>query len=95
MQTYTELALTKKAIKVAQAKQTKIVEDIQVELGETSIDIDGYKSTIVAPIRHILDRKQYVALGGDLELLDKAMIESPGKSYLRITPPGAERESDD
>ena len=95
LRTYVELGVQKKALDLARSKQSKIVEDIQVELGESSLDIEGFKSTIVAPVRHTLDKKRYVALGGDLDLLERSMVDTPGKSYVRITPPngnGSEEE---
>lgn len=95
LRTYVELGAQKKAIELARSKQSKIVEDIQVELGESSLDIEGFKSTIVAPIRKVLDQKQFVALGGNLDILDAAMIPTPGKSYMKITPPGGNGERDD
>ena len=89
LRTYTELAAQAKVLTLAKKKQSSIVEEIQADLGESSIDIDGYKSTIVAAIRKVLDRKRFVALGGDLDILDKAMIDTPSKAYLKITAPGA------
>ena len=94
LRTYVELGAQKKALDLARSKQSKIVEDIQVELGESSLDIEGFKSTIVAPVRHTLDKKRYVALGGDLDLLERSMVDTPGKSYVRITPPGATYDDD-
>ena len=95
LKTYTELAAQAKVLALAKKKQGSIVEGIQTELGESSIDIDGYKSTIVAPIRKVLDRKRFVALGGDLDILDKAMIDTPSKAYAKITPPGKDHDADD
>mgnify|MGYP001573967162 FL=1 len=94
LKTYTELAAQAKVLALAKKKQSGIVEEIQTELGESSIDIDGYKSTIVAPIRKVLDRKRFVALGGDLAILDQAMIDTPSKAYPKITAPGAVNEED-
>ena len=95
LKTYTELAAQAKVLELAKKKQGSIVEGIQTELGESSIDIDGYKSTIVAPIRKVLDRKRFVALGGNLDILDKAMIDTPSKAYPKITAPGEVKEDHD
>ena len=92
LRTYVELGAQKKALDLARSKQSKIVEDIQVELGESSLDIEGFKSTIVAPVRHTLDKKRYVALGGDLDLLERSMVDTPGKSYVRITAPSEAKD---
>ena len=94
LKTYTELTAQAKVLALAKKKQGSIVEEIQTELGESSIDIDGYKSTIVAPIRKVLDRKRFVALGGNLDILDQAMIDTPSKAYPKITAPGAADDDD-
>ena len=94
LKTYTELSAQAKVLALAKKKQGSIVEGIQTELGESSINIDGYKSTIVAPIRKVLDRKRFVALGGDLGVLDQAMIDTPSKAYPKITAPGAADDDD-
>lgn len=93
--TYAELSLQKKAIKAAQAKLAKTVEDIQVDLGETHLEVDGFKSTIVAPVQRKLDKKLFVSLGGRLDLLEAASPGKPGKSYVKITAPGAKDEEGD
>lgn len=94
LRTYVELGLQKKAIEFARSKQSKIVEEIQVELGESSLDIEGFKSTIVAPIRKVFDKKLFVALGGNLDLYERAMVATPGTPYMKITPPGNGHEDE-
>ena len=95
LRTYVELNEQAKAIKLAKAKQMTVVEGIQTELGESSIDIDGYKSTIVAPIRKVLDKKKFIALGGNLDIYEAAMIDTPSKAYAKITAPGTTNGDDD
>ena len=94
LRTYVELAAQAKVLKLAKKKQTKIVEAIQVELGETSLDIEGFKATLVAPVPKKLDRKLFVALGGNLELLDAAMVDNPSEPYVKITAPGVADDDD-
>ena len=94
LRTYVELAAQAKMLKLAKKKQTKIVEAIQVELGETSLDIDGFKVTLVAPVPKKLDRKRFVALGGDLGILDAAMVDNPSEAYVKITAPGVADDED-
>lgn len=92
---WAELHAQEKAIKLAKAKHAKTVEDIQTEVGESTLDLEGFKSTIVAPMRKKLDKKKFVALGGKLDLLEKATVETPGKAYVKITPPGGKDEEED
>lgn len=91
---WAELHAQEKAIKLAKSKHAHAVESMQTELGESSIDLEGFKSTIVAPMRSSLDKKKFVALGGKLEILEKATVQVPGKSYLKITAPGAGKDED-
>ena len=95
LKTYTELSAQAKVLALAKKKQSGIVEGIQTELGESSIDIDGYKSTIVAPIRRVLDKKKFIALGGNLDIYEAAMIDTPSKAYPKITAPGIANDDDD
>lgn len=92
---WAELHQQEKAIKLAKTKHAKAVEAIQTELGESSVDLEGFKSTIVAPIRKKFDKIKYVQLGGKLDIYDGAMVDTPGKAYLKITPPGAGDEDDE
>lgn len=95
IQLYLECGNKIRALKAGQAFQAKTIEDIQVDLGESSLDIDGYKSTIVAGTTKSLDKKKFVALGGRLDLLEAAMVEKPKKPYVRITAPGASEGEDE
>lgn len=95
LRTYVELRAERKALKLAQIKQAKIVEDIQVEVGESSLVVEGFKSTMVAPNRHQLNKKKFVALGGNLEILEAAMESKPGKAYPKITAPGEQDDDDE
>ena len=95
LRTYTELSAQAKALQLAKHKQSKIVEDIQTELGESHIEIEGFKATVVAPIRHTLDKKRFVALGGDLDILERAMVDQSGKAYVKITAPNIADDNDD
>ena len=64
-----------------------------IESGEQSLAIDGFKSTMVFPNRSKLDKKKFVALGGSLELLEKATVSTPGKPYVKVSLPG-EKETE-
>ena len=94
LRTYVELAAQKKVIEHAQKLLRKTIEAIQVEVGESSLEIDGFKSTIVAPIRKTLDKKRFVALGGDLDILERSYVEQPGTSYVKITSPTGSNDDD-
>lgn len=92
---YARLAVERADIDTLMTKCRGIVEDIQIELEESTISIEGFKSTIVAPTRSVFDKKKYVQLGGRLDLIEAATSKVPGKSYVRITPPGATQTDDE
>ena len=71
------------------------VADIQTELEESSIELDGFKSTLVAPMKSVFDKKTFVRIGGRLDLIEAATSKVPGKIYVRITPPGAADTSEE
>lgn len=91
---YTQLAGKRKAIDAEMKKHTAAVEAIQTELGESKLEVDGYKATLVAPVRQVLDKKRFVALGGRLDLLEKATSGVPSKAYVKISAPGEKGEDD-
>jgi hypothetical protein len=71
------------------------LDDIRQDLGVMSLDVEGSKITMVAGIYRKLDKKKFVALGGDLKILQLATIEKPKKPYTKITLKGEKDESYD
>lgn len=95
LKTWDQLHTQEKAIKAAKAKHAANIEAIQTELEESTLKIEGFTTTIVAPVRSKIDRERFVKLGGKLDILDAATVQTPGKSYVKITPPGSGRGGDD
>ncbi len=94
LRAYADLAAQRKAIDEKMAGCRGVVEEIQIELEESSIELEGFKSTLVAPIRKVFDRKKFVRLGGDLAIYESAQVSAPGKAYVKITAPGTKSEDD-
>lgn len=88
LKTYAELATQVRALEHAKKGQSDIVREIQVDLGEDSLLIEGFKTTLVSPVKKTLNKKKFVAKGGDLALLESCYDEIPSSDYVRITPPG-------
>lgn len=95
LKAYEVLADQRKAIELAIKKHKGNIEEIQEETGETSLAIDGFKVTLVAPIRHVLDKKKLIALGVSADIIEEATVEVSGKPYIKVTVPGAKDEGDD
>lgn len=94
LRTYTGLKDQEKALKLAKSKTRDLVGGVLEEVGESTLKIDGYTATFVAPTKKVLDRKKFVLLGGDLALLDAAYVDQPTLAYVKVTCPGGEANDD-
>jgi hypothetical protein len=88
LRAYAELKAQKDAIDAALKTTRTHVEEILTESGEESLAIDGYKTTLVAPVRSTLDPQRLIMLGVSPDIIKQATVETAGTPYLRITVPG-------
>ena len=93
LRNYQDLATKRTEIETYMANCRAEIAEIQTELEESSVEIEGFKSTLVAPMKSVFDKKKFVRLGGRLDLIEAATSKVPGKIYVRITPPGATAET--
>lgn len=87
LRTYGGLKDQEKVLDLAKRKARGTVQEVLEEVGETSLKLEGYTATIVAPAKKVLDRKKFVQLGGDLALLDAAYVDQDVTPYIKITAP--------
>lgn len=93
LKTYAELRSQLKIIESAMEKQKAEIGALRDETGEQSIELEGFKVTLVAGVRKKFNPKKFVAIGGDLDLYNQAVEEKLNKPYEKISVPGeAERE---
>lgn len=95
VKSYLSLKDQRDVIDHAMKAHRETVEGVLTDLEQTSLVIDGYKTTLVAPTRKKFDAKKFVALGGDLDLYHAANIDTPGALYVKISPPGAKDYGDE
>ena len=88
LKTYAELRLQVKVLEAAMDKQKTEIGALRDETGEQSIELDGFKVTLVAGVRKKFNPKKYVALGGDLDLYNQAVEEKLNRPYEKISCPG-------
>ncbi len=93
LKVYQELKAQRDAIELAMDKHKAAIGAIRDETGEMSLEIDGFKTTLVAGSRKKFNPKKYVTLGGDLDLYNQAVEEKPTKPFEKITCPG-EKDAD-
>lgn len=89
---YADLKLQRDAIDHAMRKHKDVVEGILTDVGESSLKLDGYTSTIVSQVRKKLDQMKLIALGVSMDIIERATVETPTKPYLKITVPGGKDE---
>lgn len=64
------------------------IGEIRDDTGEVSIEIDGFRVTLVGGTRRQLNKKKLIALGCAAAWLEEATEEVPTKAYEKITLPG-------
>ena len=79
-----------KAIEAQMAAHKVTLEACVIESGEQSLELEGFKTTLVFPVRSKLDKRLFVQQGGTLAQLENATVATPAKHYLLITVPGAQ-----
>lgn len=95
LKTYTSLRDQKKALELAMKKHSGTVEEIMETAGEASLEVDGFKTTLIAPVKKKLDPKRLVTLGVSTETIAKATTETPGTPYVKISKAGEKSEDGD
>ena len=73
-----EAALVNKKVNIGRLREKS---------GEKSLELEGFKISLVEPVRKELDRKKFVELGGSLAMLENATVSRPTKSYEKISLP--------
>ena len=68
------------------------IEEVMSQAGEERLEIDGFKTTMIAPVTRKLNVKKLVALGVPMDLIDQAYDETPGTPYVKVTIPGVKAD---
>jgi hypothetical protein len=63
---------------------------LRTETGEQSISLEGFTSTLVAPVRKKFNPKTFVKLGGDIDIYNQANEETLSTPYEKVTCPSDE-----
>lgn len=90
---YAELREQAKAIELAMEKSKSAIDAIRDETGEESLALDGFRVTLIAPVRSKFNPKRFVELGGDLVLYNQAHDNVTSRPYTKITCPGEKSET--
>ncbi len=91
---YAGLKSQDEVIDLAKKKCRGNIGAILEDVGESTLKVEGFTATFVAPAKKVLDRKKFVQLGGDLALLDAAYVEQAVTPYVKVTCPGSKEVSE-
>lgn len=94
LRAYAELKEQAKAIEQAMKKHKQTLDELREKTGEKSVALEGFKITLVEPVRSYLDKEKLIEVGVTTAQIEEATIVKPGRPYAKVTVPG-ERESDD
>ena len=95
VKTYAGLKTQRDALDHAMKGHRATVEELMEEAGQTTLDIEGFKTTIIAPVKTKLDPKKLLGLGVSADIIEKATISTPGRPYVKITTPGTKGDDDE
>lgn len=95
LKSYMGLKGQREVIDEAMKKARATAGEILMETGESSISVEGFKTTLVAPVRKVFNKQKFIALGGNLDFYNAAMDDVPGTPYTKITTPSDRGSNDD
>ena len=81
-------------LKSAMDKRKANIAALRDETGEMSLSLEGFTTTLVAPVRKKFNPKVFVREGGDMAVYNAAMEDVPSKPYEKVTCPGGKDDSE-
>jgi len=82
------------AIKTAMDGHKVAIEALRAETGESSIELNGFKVTLVQPAgRATLDKKKLLEAGVTMSQLESGTVTKPVKPYTKVSTPGESERS--
>lgn len=83
--TYAALNDQKKVLSAAMDKQKGIIAELREETGEQKLQLEGFTTTLVCPLRNVFDEKLFVSNGGDLAIYNNSFKTVPSKAYEKVS----------
>src|SRR5712664_1151708 len=91
---YAELKAQRNAIDAAMDGHKAAIEKLRDETGEQSIALEGFKVSLVSPVRSSLDRKRLLEAGVTMAQLESGTVTKPTKPYTKVSVPGEKEWSE-
>lgn len=90
---FREYQKTKRELDALQEKLDNLkvkIAAVRDDVGVESIGLQGFKTTLVAPLRSTFNKEKFILEGGDLSIYNRSVELRPTKSYELITLPSEE-----
>ena len=84
---YAVLKAQRDALDSAMTKTRSKIEDVLGDIGESSLSVEGFKTTLVAPVRTTLDEKKLIANGVTMDQIEASKVQTATKPYVKVTCP--------
>lgn len=65
------------------------IADLREDTGESSLELEGFKTQVISPTRSKFNEKKFIADGGDVTIYNGAVETVPSKSYEKVSVPEA------
>lgn len=95
LKAYAALKADMDALKHAMDKKKATIGAIREETGEDSIELEGFKVSLVAPVRSVLNKQRLISLGCAAAWLEEATETKPARAYTKVTVPGEKAREED
>lgn len=91
---YAALKTQRDAIDHAMVKHKTVVGGILDESGAKSLELEGFRTTIVAPVREVLDEKMLITLGVPPDVIQQAKVKRETTPYVKISQLGVKEDGE-
>lgn len=94
LKAYAEIKEQIKALEHAAKRHKAALDEMREKTGEKSIALEGFKITLVEPVRTYLDKEALITAGVTIAQIEEATITRPGRAYTKVTVPGDSEDSE-
>lgn len=91
---YADLKTKLDATKVRMDALKVELADLREDTGEVSLELEGFKTTLISPTRSKFNEKKFIADGGDISIYKGAVEVVPSKSYEKVSVPGQKEDGE-
>ena len=87
LKAYQGLKAQQDALELALANKKANIGRLREKSGEKALELEGYKISLVEPVRSVLNKRKLIELGCAMAWIEEATELVPTKSYEKVTCP--------